>query len=903
MEKTMKRLLLAATFSLTCATTLEAIPAQGRWTTVRQPDGTTVTIRLVGDEWSHCYRTLDGYTVVQDAQGYYTYAQLDAEGRLAATGQAAHDSDKRGEQEQIFAGSIERHLTPQLSVEVQQARKAAVEGRQQAASQMRSQMDRLRHSRKTARRKGEAVEPTVYRGLIVLVEFNDRPFLYERYDSLLNEMVNQENYTGYTDRFGHFQPYVGSVRDYFADNSNGMFIPQFDVVGPVKVNYSQTSPNSHVSNLNAKSIFRQALLQVDDLVDFRKYDEDNDGTVDRLYFIVSGYSANVQGNNADYLWPHEASLYPFGPKLDGVKTARYACSTELTGSEQNDLIQGPWAVTLDGIGTICHEFSHVLGAQDHYDANYATQGESFHPGEWDVMATGTFGDKSRQPVGYSLYERVSMGFCEPLTPTESADFKLHLLDSINNGLRIPSGQPREVFYLENRQQSAKWGRCLPGHGLLVWHIDSTDVSHTFAKNEVNTNAEHNCVRLVRANPSAQMQNGQGDPFPGTGRVRDLSNATEPANLLSWTGKDCGFELEDIREVADTVTFLLNNLRGPRPAQRLNLPAQRILGQGASQRLVPDVKPHNHTSTLLWESGDETLATVDATGRVTPLATGECPIYVTTDSGLRDSCNIQIVVEDVCPDVSAFLALEQDSCARLLLKDAVVQFCHGDNVYLRDATGALVLSGAQFAAEPGTQLSGSLFGRRGEQGGMPLLVPVPEHTDTSTYTPTTGLPLVPVKVALDSLNERHLGMLVNLWGYRVKVMRFGSSPLRNSLYKELADSVTTLYLPMANYFMLPDSVLQMPELADTCYYSATGILRPFTFKNEEGVSMQLGYTAAVQDVTEAYRQETDLSVSAIGTRRTLRRQVYALEGVRRQHERKGLNIVRLEDGRVVKYIKH
>lgn len=43
-------------------------------------------------------------------------------------------------------------------------------------------------------------------------------------------------------------------------------------------------------------------------------------------------------------------------RLDGVYCNRYACSTELTGGEMNS--------EMDGIGTVCHEFSHVLGLPD-----------------------------------------------------------------------------------------------------------------------------------------------------------------------------------------------------------------------------------------------------------------------------------------------------------------------------------------------------------------------------------------------------------------------------------------------------------------------------------------------------------------------------------------------------------
>ena len=58
------------------ATLLMAVPAKKGVRKVTQPDGTTVSIELHGDEWSHHTTTADGYTVLLNAQGFYVYASL-----------------------------------------------------------------------------------------------------------------------------------------------------------------------------------------------------------------------------------------------------------------------------------------------------------------------------------------------------------------------------------------------------------------------------------------------------------------------------------------------------------------------------------------------------------------------------------------------------------------------------------------------------------------------------------------------------------------------------------------------------------------------------------------------------------------------------------------------------------
>lgn len=43
------------------AATAKAVPAYPGWQTKTQPDGTTIEVRLVGDEYYHYWETRDGY--------------------------------------------------------------------------------------------------------------------------------------------------------------------------------------------------------------------------------------------------------------------------------------------------------------------------------------------------------------------------------------------------------------------------------------------------------------------------------------------------------------------------------------------------------------------------------------------------------------------------------------------------------------------------------------------------------------------------------------------------------------------------------------------------------------------------------------------------------------------------
>lgn len=40
-----------------------------------QPNGDTLRVELIGDEWWHAYYTEDGYMIQQDSKGWWRYSQ------------------------------------------------------------------------------------------------------------------------------------------------------------------------------------------------------------------------------------------------------------------------------------------------------------------------------------------------------------------------------------------------------------------------------------------------------------------------------------------------------------------------------------------------------------------------------------------------------------------------------------------------------------------------------------------------------------------------------------------------------------------------------------------------------------------------------------------------------------
>ncbi len=231
-------------------------------------------------------------------------------------------------------------------------------------------------------------------------------------------------------------------------------------------------------------------------------------------------------------------------------------------------------IEIDGIGTICHEFSHVLGLPDFYDTNYDKDGkeESNHPGDWSVMAGGSYLDIGRTPAGYSLYERCSVGFCDedPELLTGKGDFMLPpLSDTQAKGYRINTPVNNEFFLLENRQKTKfKWDSELPGSGMLVFRVDRTKTSvWDMSSNEVNANPNHMYYELIRANGPHKRWNSSykayeyyaspQDAFPNNNKT-SLTNTTTPANLKTWSGQENALGLLDIKSTNGSITFTVTD---------------------------------------------------------------------------------------------------------------------------------------------------------------------------------------------------------------------------------------------------------------------------------------------------------------------------------------------------------
>lgn len=468
---------LIAVSSLSCLTAA-AIVAYPGLIPVRQADGTTINIRLEGNEEEHAAYTEDGRLLVPDENGYYVLA---SEAQREAFKSARRV--KRGGPGLMFSGY------PAF---------------------------------------GER------RAIVVLVEFKNQEFTIPDPNDFYTRMLNEEGFSDYDA--------TGSARDYFIESSDSIFRPAFDVYGPVKLsqNYSYYGQNTWGGNdARPEQMVIEACQLLDDEVDFSLYDNDGNGVIDCVYVFYAGFG-EADGGNANTIWPHSWDISQATSRrylFDDVRLDHYACSNEMQTRTRQP----------DGIGTFCHEFGHVLGLPDLYSTMYT---QAFTPAEWDIMDRGSYNHNSRTPPYYSAAERYSLDWLKPetLSPGEKT---LLPLNEENAAFFVPTDKENEYYIIENRQQQG-FDAYVPGHGMVIWHIDF--VQSVWNNNTVNISPNHLYWDMIEADGVPTVATRDGDAFPGRFEVTEYSPETRPA-WRSWSGEDMPFRIFDIAESEEgIITF-------------------------------------------------------------------------------------------------------------------------------------------------------------------------------------------------------------------------------------------------------------------------------------------------------------------------------------------------------------
>ena len=309
----------------------------------------------------------------------------------------------------------------------------------------------------------------IYRVAVVLISFSDCDFSMDDPVAYYQRILNE---SGYNEGYG-----MGSLADYYRDQSGGRFNLQLDVYGPIKV--SAKVQNSSVNyGDDAMDEAMEILNDTAPDVDFSIYDWDGDGEVEQIVFIAAGFCGN-QVNGC--IWPNTSFAFFMAPGGISVRMASITCELWKDG-------------TSCGIGTISHELAHCLGLPD----IYPTVSSDFSVvDEWDLMDGGNYTNKGWCPPNFSAMEKMCMGWTTPIELTKSTT--VTGMKPVSEGgetyIIRNSGNVNEFYLLENRRQT-RWDYGIPGEGLAIFHVDYD--REKWSSNQVNVERYHYRYDLFHA---------------------------------------------------------------------------------------------------------------------------------------------------------------------------------------------------------------------------------------------------------------------------------------------------------------------------------------------------------------------------------------------------------------------
>ncbi len=529
---------------------------------VKQPNGETITIQAHGDEFFHYTTTTDGYIIDVDGEGYFTFAEINREGNIQP-GKVKVSANTLKSSNNSFLKANSPEFIQNIKEPALLRRSALIEN----IAPLRSE-NMLRSAKNTTAETDKV--------LVILAAFTDVPFSVADTKQAFINMLNQ---SGYSANGG-----TGSVRDYFNNSSDGNYLPDFDVYGPVTLpqNMAFYGENVNQNDQNPGQMIVDACNAVNNNynINFADYDLNKDGFVDKVCVIYSGYNeAENSKTLPNSIWPHQyyLSLLNIPQRqrtIDNVVINCYMCTSELKGQ--------PNAKNMAGIGTFTHEYGHTLGLPDLYDADGDVDGDvTTEPVYWDIMSNGNYLDGGNTPPSYSAIERwwknwLSLHTLDQTSSGQTSSLTIPPITSSSNKKAYVVKTPTEFefFTLEVRKKEGQ-DLKIYGEGMLIYHIDmsqNTVYSSTYGGNKSfydlwglgtpNIVDNHPGLKLMTANRETMpYSNYPAHVFPGTDNVTSISDDTNPG-FLSWSNQKSNISISNIvRNDDGSVSFNFINPGG------------------------------------------------------------------------------------------------------------------------------------------------------------------------------------------------------------------------------------------------------------------------------------------------------------------------------------------------------
>ncbi len=541
-----RRLLLSIS-TIFLSISLFAIPARRGVSRFLQPDGSSFEALVIGDEFGHIKKTTDGCAIIQDEDGWWSYAAFDADGSRYSSG--VHVGDKAAD-----AGVLNASRNIPLSA---------------ISAKSRATRSAVESDRAVSRRLSTRNGNTTQKCLVILAEYNDVKFTSDRQDFV--DMLTEE---GYSENGG-----TGSVKDFFDAQFQGKYEFEFTVSEIVTLPKNRKyygANDADGEDQHPDEMIREACRLADPDIDFSVFDQDADGSVDNIFVFYAG-EGEADSHIENTVWPHSSHLRYGELRCDGKDIGQYACASELNVKDES--LSGKKTYGLTGIGTFCHEYTHTLGVSDFYDTDYDNYESTVAAGHWGgtcLMDSGNYNNYGQTPPYYNACIRDELGLWEA-EPIRPGRYSLEPINTAGRYLRLNTADENEYFLIECRSDKG-WDQYInsdysskTAKGLLIYHIDKSDSRKLYSYaydtqtsprqrwqiyNEVNADPAHQCADLIEAD--MRPDNLSWDELKIS--MYDISGVFFPeggdsfGNFKDWNGNKLPYSLTDIRIEGDNVSF-------------------------------------------------------------------------------------------------------------------------------------------------------------------------------------------------------------------------------------------------------------------------------------------------------------------------------------------------------------
>jgi len=287
---------------------------------------------------------------------------------------------------------------------------------------------------------------------------------------------------------------------------------------------------------------RDALDAVDRIVNFADSDEDNDGYIDAISIVHSGYGAEYGAGRENWIWSHQWSLWQLpGGQWTSSDSNSNGESVKVYAYHTEPALRDTSGTRISSLGVAVHETMHFLGLPDLYDVDYSGSGVGAYcamASSWGFDGTGDY------PGFLSAWSKMTLGWISPTVLSDPGNYSLQQAETQPESYMIQRNFPPGEYLLVENRQPVSFDSKMPQGGLLIWHIDEMKSNNSEegypSQSGWPQNGNHYRVALLQADGQYDLEKSNnnrgdsGDAYHGDG-IDQISSATVPSTISYQIG--------------------------------------------------------------------------------------------------------------------------------------------------------------------------------------------------------------------------------------------------------------------------------------------------------------------------------------------------------------------------------